>query len=175
MVMPYPLQGHIIPTVHLALRLAARGFAITFINTEAVHHQTVKAAGADCCDSYDPFSLARQSGLDIRYEIVSDGLPLSFDRSLNHDQFMYSLLHVLSAHVEELLRRLVSTTDPPITCLIIDTFFVWPATIGERLGLPYVSFWTEPALIFTLYHHMELLRKNGHFACRGNTDQILLN
>ncbi|KAF3328208.1 UDP-glycosyltransferase 86A1 [Carex littledalei] len=167
-VMAYPLQGHIIPAVHLALRLAARGVTVTFINTEAVHHQTIKAAGADCRDRYDPFSSARQSGLDIRYETVSDGLPLSFDRSLNHDQFMYSLLHVLSAHVEELLRRLGATTDPPITCLISDTFFVWPATIGEKLGLPYISFWTEPALIFTLYSHMDLLRKNGHFSCREN-------
>ncbi|KAJ4803170.1 Glycosyltransferase [Rhynchospora pubera] len=164
-VMPYPLQGHIIPAVHLALRLAARRITITFINTEAVHHQTFKATGADC---NDPFISARESGLDIRYETVGDGLPLSFDRSLNHDQFMYSVLHVLSAHVEELLRRLVATTDPPITSLIIDTFFVWPATIGEKLGLPYISFWTEPALIFTLYYHMELLRKNGHFGCQDN-------
>ncbi|XP_078173553.1 UDP-glycosyltransferase 86A1-like [Carex rostrata] len=167
-VMPYPLQGHIIPAVHLALRLAARGVTVTFINTEAVHDQTVKAAGADCRDGYDPFYSARLTGLDIRYETVSDGLPLTFDRSLNHDQFMYSVLHVLSAHVEELLRRLVATIDPPITCLIIDTFFVWPATIGEKLGLPYISFWTEPALIFTLYYHMDLLRQNGHFACGEN-------
>jgi hypothetical protein len=174
-VMAYPLQGHIIPAVHLALRLAARGFAITFINTEAVHEQIVKAAGADCRDSYDPFFSARQSGLDIRYETVTDGFPLSFDRSLNHDQFMYSVLHELSAHVEELLGRLVATADPPITCLIIDTFFVWPATVGEKLGLPYVSFWTELALVFTLYYHMELLRTNGHFACRGYTDHVLLN
>ncbi|KAJ1693889.1 hypothetical protein LUZ63_010587 [Rhynchospora breviuscula] len=164
-VMAYPLQGHIIPAVHLALRLAAYGCTITFINTEAVHYQTLKATGADC---NDPFVPARESGLDIRYETVSDGLPLSFDRSLNHDQFMYSVLHVLSAHVEELLRRLVATTEPPITSLIIDTFFVWPATIGEKLGLPYISFWTEPALIFTLYYHMELLRKNGHFGCQDN-------
>ncbi|XP_078173552.1 UDP-glycosyltransferase 86A1-like [Carex rostrata] len=167
-VIAYPLQGHIIPTVHLALQLAARGVIITFINTEAVHHQTTKAAGTDCLSSTDPFYSARLTGLDIRYETVSDGLPLSFDRSLNHDQFMYSLLHVLSAHVEELLRRLVATTDPPITCLICDTFFVWPATIGEKLGLPYISFWTEPALVFTLYYHMDLLRKNGHFSCREN-------
>ncbi|XP_078161908.1 UDP-glycosyltransferase 86A1-like [Carex rostrata] len=167
-VMPYPLQGHIIPAVHLALRLATRGVTVTFINTEAVHHQTVKAAGADCRDGYDPFYSARLTGLDIRYETVSDGLPLTFDRSLNRDQFMNSVLHVLSAHVEELLRRLVATIDPPITCLITDRFFVWPATIGEKLGLPYISFWTEPALIFTLYYHMDVLRQNEHFACGEN-------
>ena len=30
---PYPLQGHVIPSVHLAIKLASKGFTITFINT----------------------------------------------------------------------------------------------------------------------------------------------
>jgi hypothetical protein len=165
-VMPYPLQGHVIPAVHLALRLAERGFAVTFVNTESVHHQI--GAGGDI------FAAVRAGGggattttaeLDVRYELVSDGFPLGFDRSLNHDQFMEGILHVLPAHVEELLRRVV--VDPPTTCLVIDTFFVWPATLARKLGVPYVSFWTEPALIFNLYYHMDLLTKHGHFKCKG--------
>lgn len=171
-VMPYPLQGHVIPAVHLALRLAERGFAVTFVNTESVHHQTSRAAGSGAGGGGgDIFAgVARASpGLDLRYEVVSDGFPLGFDRSLNHDQFMEGVLHVLPAHVEELLRRVV--VDPPTTCLVIDTFFVWPATLARKLGVPYVSFWTEPALIFNLYYHMDLLAKHGHFKCKGD-DQI---
>ncbi|XBJ07444.1 hypothetical protein VPH35_012963 [Triticum aestivum] len=42
-VVVYPLQGHLIPVTHLALRLAARGFAVTVVNTEAVHDQTARA------------------------------------------------------------------------------------------------------------------------------------
>ncbi|PWZ55976.1 UDP-glycosyltransferase 86A1 [Zea mays] len=163
-VMPYPLQGHVIPAVHLALRLAERGFAVTFINTESVHHQI--GAGGDI------FAGARARGgattteeLDVRYELVSDGFPLGFDRSLNHDQFMEGVLHVLPAHVEDLLRRRV-VVDPATTCLVVDTFFVWPATLARKLGVPYVSFWTEPALIFNLYYHMDLLTKHGHFKCK---------
>ncbi|KAF8672623.1 hypothetical protein HU200_049314 [Digitaria exilis] len=77
---------------------------------------------------------------------------------------MEGVLHVLPAHVEELLRRVV--VDPPTTCLVIDTFFVWPATLARKHGVPYVSFWTEPALIFNLYYHMDLLAKHGHFKCK---------
>ncbi|TVU21540.1 hypothetical protein EJB05_31181 [Eragrostis curvula] len=157
-VVPYPMQGHVIPAVHLALRLAERGFAVTFVNTESVHHRI--GAGADI------FAGARAgaaSELDVRYELVSDGFPLGFDRSLNLHQFMEGLLHVLPAHVEELLRRVV--VDPAATCLVADTFFVWPATLARKLGVPYVSFWTEPALIFNLYYHMDLLTQNGHFRC----------
>ncbi|KAE8037783.1 hypothetical protein FH972_010345 [Carpinus fangiana] len=44
---------------------------------------------------------------------------------------MAALLHVFSAHVEEVVGKM-----------------------------------TEPALVFTLYYHLDLLRKNGHFACQ---------
>nr|BAJ85107.1 predicted protein [Hordeum vulgare subsp. vulgare]BAJ94593.1 predicted protein [Hordeum vulgare subsp. vulgare] len=161
-VIAYPYQGHVIPAAHLALRLAARGFAVTFVNTESVHEQTARALGVDR-HRYDIFAGARASAdaLDVRYELVSDGFPLAFDRSLNHDQFKEGELHVLAAHVEELLRRVV--VDPASTCLVADTFFVWPATLARKLGIPYVSFWTEPALIFNLYYHMDLLAAHGHF------------
>jgi len=163
-VVPYPLQGHVIPAVHLALRLAERGFAVTFVNTESVHHRTARALGGGAGDIFAGVR-ARGEGLDLRYELVSDGFPLGFDRSLNHDQFMEGVLHVLPAHVEELLRRVVK--DPATTCLVVDTFFVWPATLARKLGVPYVSFWTEPALIFNLYYHMDLLAEHGHFKCKG--------
>ncbi|TYI34957.1 hypothetical protein ES332_A03G044100v1 [Gossypium tomentosum] len=165
---PYPLQGHVIPSVNLAIKLASKGFTITFINTHAVHHQTAKAhpdIGSDI------FAKVRESGLDIRYATVSDGLPVEFDRSLNHDQFMASLLHEFSAHVDEVVSRIVGSGEK-VHCLIADTFFVWPSKIAKKFGLLYVSYWTEPALVFTLYYHLDLLRENGHFGqqeCREDT------
>ncbi|KAJ8768851.1 hypothetical protein K2173_023755 [Erythroxylum novogranatense] len=162
----YPLQGHVIPTVHLAIKLASLGFTITFVNTRAIHHQTTKAQ-----PSIDPdiFSRSHESGLDIRYTTVSDGLPLGFDRSLNHDQFMAALLHVFSAHVEDLVGQLVGSGEA-VHCLIADTFFVWPSKIARKFGLLYVSFWTEAALVFTLYYHIDLLKLNGHFGSQDCRD-----
>ncbi|GMN39185.1 hypothetical protein TIFTF001_008419 [Ficus carica] len=37
------LQGHVIPTVHLATKLASKGFTITFVNIEATHHEITKS------------------------------------------------------------------------------------------------------------------------------------
>lgn len=165
LVITYPLQGHIIPSVHLATKLASNGFTVTFVNTESIHHQTSKAQNNN--NNNNIFAGVRNSGLDINYEIISDGLPISFDRSLNHDQFMASLLHVISAHVEELVKKLMSSDDP-VTCIIADTFFVWPSTISKKFGIPYISFWTEPALVFSLYYHMHLLRLHGHLGSCGN-------
>ncbi|KAK6271769.1 hypothetical protein POUND7_008852 [Theobroma cacao] len=165
---PYPLQGHVIPSVHLAIKLASKGFTITFINTHSIHHQTSEAEPGK---GPDIFASVRESGLDIRYTTVSDGLPLGFDRSLNHDQFMAALLHVFSAHVEEVVSQIVKSGDR-VHCLIADTFFVWPSKIAKKFGLLYISYWTEPALVFTLYYHLDLLRMNGHFGlqdCREDS------
>ncbi|KAJ9188806.1 hypothetical protein P3X46_000168 [Hevea brasiliensis] len=161
-VFAYPLQGHIVPVVHLALKLASHGFTITFINTHSIHNHTSKAhpkTGAEL------FAKARESGLDIRYTTISDGLPVEFDRSLNHDQFLAALLHVFSAHAEEVVAKIVASGED-VHCLIADTFFVWPSKIAKKFDLVHVSFWTEPALVFTLYYHWDLLRLNGHFDCQ---------
>jgi hypothetical protein len=80
---------------------------------------------------------------------------------------MAALLHVFSAHVDEVVGQIVKSDDS-VRCLIADTFFVWPSKIAKKFGLLYVSFWTEPALVFSLYYHMDLLRINGHFGCQGN-------
>lgn len=164
----YPLQGHVIPSVNLAIKLASRGFTITFITTQFIHHKTIKAQSKDDDDNdNDVFAAVRKSGgLDIRYKIIPDGLPVGFDRSLNHDQFMAALLHVFSAHVEEAVMEILNK-GPPVSCLVADTFFVWPARVARKYGILYVSFWTEPALVFTLYYHVELLRLNSHFGRQG--------
>ncbi|CAM8982796.1 unnamed protein product [Rhodiola kirilowii] len=171
----YPLQGHVIPQVHLAVNLAKRGFTITFINTHFIHHNTINSSSSSSQHD-DIFSSVRESdNLDIRYIVISDGLPLTFDRSLNHDQYMAALLHVFSAHVHEALHKIINddTNQPPVSILIADTFFVFPATLAKKFNLLYVSFWTEPALVFSLYYHLDLLTQNFHFACNDVRDDAI--
>ncbi|CAN0916455.1 UDP-glycosyltransferase 86A2 [Linum grandiflorum] len=171
-VVPFPLQGHVIPAVHLAVKLASQGLTITFVNTEYIHHKTSSSAGV--AGDNDFFAGVRKSGLDIRYKTISDGLPVRFDRSLNHDQFIASIFHVFPAHVEELVAGMVSVgEDEKVSCLIADTFFVWPSKVAKKFGLVFVSIWTQPALVFTLYHHVHLLRRNGHYGCQDRREDSI--
>ena len=167
LLIPYPLQGHVIPSVHLAVKLASRGFTITFVNTISVHNNIIKSQpnNQNNNDNDDIFAgLRRESGLDIRYVTISDGFPLGFDRSLNLTQFWEGIRHVFSAHVDELVGNMVNNrSDPvPLNCLIADTFYVWPTMIANKYNLVNISFWTEPALVLNLYYHVKLLIKNGH-------------
>ena len=161
----FPLQGHLNPAVQLAIKLASKGFTITFINTQSIHHQITSNTQKD--NDEDIFSDARKSGLDIHYTTVSDGLPLEFDRSLNHDQFMAAMFHVFSAHIDEAVQRLMES-GPPVSCLIADSFLVQLGRVAKKHGLLYASFWTQPATVFTIYYHLDLLRLNGHFDCIGS-------
>ncbi|KAL6521064.1 hypothetical protein OROGR_017633 [Orobanche gracilis] len=163
---PYPYQGHINPFVHLAVKLASQGFTITFVNTQSVDRRISMAqSAAGCEDAADIFAGARDSGLDIRYATVSDGFPIGFDRSLNHDRFVEGLIHDFSDYVGELVARL-AFSDPPVTCLIADTFYVWASAVAGKHNLVTVSFWTEPALVLSLYYHLDLLKTNGHFGAK---------
>ncbi|KAG1354956.1 putative UDP-glycosyltransferase 86A2 [Cocos nucifera] len=65
------------------------------------------------------------------------------------------------------MQKLSQAATPPITCLIADTFFAWPSTLSKKFGVPYVSYWTETAVVFTLCYRMDLIR-NGHFASPEN-------
>ncbi|KAL9228062.1 hypothetical protein vseg_003678 [Gypsophila vaccaria] len=169
---PYPLQGHVIPAVHLATKLASNGFTITFLNTDYIHHEITKSNPTNNNNS-DIFSDARDSGLDIRYATFSDGFPVGFDRSLNHDQHMEGVLHVLSAHVDELVGQLVKSSEPKVTIIIADTFFVWASMTARKYKLINVSFWTEPALVLNIYYHLDLLIRHGHFGSKENRRDVI--
>uniref|UniRef100_M1CSP1 Glycosyltransferase n=1 Tax=Solanum tuberosum TaxID=4113 RepID=M1CSP1_SOLTU len=169
---PLPLQGHITPFTHLAMKLASKGFTITFVNTESTHQQIAKAQSLK--DDDNPFSHGQKCGLDIRYAKISDGFPLSFYWSANANQFVEGLIHVFQAHVDDFIENLVlSKPNPPISCIIADSFHVWGSTISKKYNLVNVSFWTEPATVLTAYYHMDLLKSNGHFGCHDKCEDTI--
>ncbi|KAK4353275.1 hypothetical protein RND71_028793 [Anisodus tanguticus] len=172
LVIPCPFQGHINPAIHLSLKLASKGFIITFVNTQFIHSQITKAqltSSSKPNNDHSIFSKACESGLDIRYVTIFDGFPLDFDRNMNSLPFLEGLINQFSGHVDELVGKLVKDNYvDPITCLVADTFFVWPSIIAKKYEIVNVSFFTEPALVFALYYHLDLLEENGHFGSEEN-------
>ncbi|GAA0149833.1 hypothetical protein Leryth_009697 [Lithospermum erythrorhizon] len=173
----YPLQGHINPFINLAMKLASNGFTITFVHTEYVHQQITKAQSEETTDDQvDIFCEARKSGLDIKYTTLSDGLPLDFNRSLNFYQYLESVHNDFPSVVDEFVGNLIDSghsCSSSETFLIADTFQSWPGTVSRKYNLVYVSLWTQPASIFTLYYHLDLLKEHGHVPFRGDHDEII--
>ncbi|GMN39203.1 hypothetical protein TIFTF001_008436 [Ficus carica] len=160
---------HVTPSVQLALKLASKGFTITFVNTQVIHHQLIKSQPHSTSAAViedDIFAGARELGLDIRYKTMTDGFPLEVNRILN-PQFVVRNFLSLPAHVDELVGDLVES-DPSVSCLIADTCYTWASEIAQKYKLVNISFWTQPALVFNIYHHMDLIITNGHYPPQDN-------
>ncbi|KAI3459868.1 hypothetical protein Pfo_016531 [Paulownia fortunei] len=169
-VFPYPYQGHITPMINLAINLASKGFTITYVQTEFIHHALSKAHGRDGTRAADVglFVGARESGLDIRYTTISDGFSLEFDRDVNLSEYWESMILDFPARVDELVGSIrKSDVSAAAFFLIADSLYSWPATIAMKHNLVNVSLWTEPAMVFSISYHMDLLRQNGHFPYSG--------
>ncbi|EYU34489.1 hypothetical protein ABFS82_10G093100 [Erythranthe guttata] len=165
-----PYQGHITPLINLATKLASKGFVITFVHLEFIH-QMMLSQSRDNTIQPDLFSGARESGLDIRYETISDGFPLEFDRALHTDEYWESMLSDFPHRVDELVTEIIRANPCSAHFLVTDTLYTWPAEIAKKHNLVNVSFWTEPALVFSLAYHIDLLTENGHFPCKDHVEE----
>ncbi|KAL1545827.1 UDP-glycosyltransferase 86A1-like [Salvia divinorum] len=162
-----PYQGHITPFVSLALKLASKGMTITFVHLESVHHKLSKASHKS-----DLFSDARESGLDIRYATIADGFPLDYDRDLRPEQYWTTLLQIFSPYVDDFVGKLIRSDPHSLHFLVADTVYVWPAAIARKYNLINVSFYTSPALVFSLLYHLDLLKERGHFSRKDDAAVI---
>ncbi|KAK4387881.1 UDP-glycosyltransferase 86A1 [Sesamum angolense] len=158
--------SHITPTLDLATNLASRGFTITYVQLEFVHHAI--SIAHDGAEDVDFFVEARQSGLDIRYTTISDGFPLEFDRNLNFDEYWEGMIRDFLDRVDELVGSITrSDASAAAFFLVADTLYTWPAAIAQKHNLVNVSLWTGAATVFSINYHLDLLSENGHSPYRG--------
>lgn len=69
------------------------------------------------------------------------------------------------AKLEEAIGEIMIESKLRPSVLVADTFYPWASKIAKKFGLFHASFWTEPALVFSLYYHVHLLREHRHFDC----------
>ncbi|XP_059077373.1 UDP-glycosyltransferase 86A1-like isoform X2 [Cryptomeria japonica] len=148
--------------MQLSKTLAAKGLIVTFVTT---YHWHAEITQANSCSS-DPVLLeANKLGLHIRSAQISDGLPLNFDRSSKFYDFMQSVDNMGEA-LEELMNDL-NKKEAPISCVIADTLLFWSLDVTKRFGIPWISFWTQPVAVYSIYHNFHLLRSHGHYPPKG--------
>ncbi|KAL6529273.1 hypothetical protein OROGR_014896 [Orobanche gracilis] len=167
-----PYQGHMTPSVYLALRLASRGITVTFVNLEAAHRRLAMAHHGDDSADFDPFVEPRAAGLDIRYTTITDGLdPIGYDRDLNFEEYWAMLNAEFTTQVDEFVGNTILAEQDLVHLMVTDTVFVWPAEVCEKHNIVNVSYWTQPALVFALNYHFDLLKDHGHYMFSGEIDE----
>lgn len=129
--LPLPIPGHINPMLHLSFKLASMGVKVTFVNSEFNKSQMI--------------SLPSTSSDNITFLYIPDSLPPEHGRT----SALIDLLMAVDARYghcfEELLHNELALQDPPITCIVGNTFISHVQEAAHRLGVPYASFWTQSA------------------------------
>jgi hypothetical protein len=155
--MPYPAQGHVTPMFKLAKLLHARGFHVTFVNTEFNHARLLRSRGAA--------SLASVPG--FRFAAIDDGLPPSDNPDATQDipALCYSTMTTCLPRLRALLATLDADaregTSPPVTCLVVDVVMSFSFDAAREIGVPVAGLWTASACGFMGYSNYRFLVDRG--------------
>ncbi|XP_071701631.1 UDP-glycosyltransferase 83A1-like [Rutidosis leptorrhynchoides] len=136
LVIPYPAQGHVIPTMELAQCLVKQGVKVTFVNTE-VNHKLVTSTWFE----KDVF------GDLMQMVCIPDGLELWEDRA---DLFKLtsSILKTMPSKLETLIETINKEDSNKVTCIIADACMGWAIKIAKKMDIKRSAFW--PASVATL-------------------------
>ncbi|KAH9318021.1 hypothetical protein KI387_019790, partial [Taxus chinensis] len=132
---PFPVQGHINPMMHLAKMLASHGFFVTFINTHHTHSRMLHA-------NDNSAMIHDHQRNNIQFAPIPDGLPDSDSR-----KDFAKLAGATENTMPALLRNLIHEINrggqdrPPVTCLIADFFAGWALDVAHHFNIPAAGFW----------------------------------
>ncbi|CAN6722717.1 unnamed protein product [Malus baccata var. baccata] len=145
----YPAQGHINPSLQFTKRLInTTGAHVTFITSLSAHHRIGNGSIPDGL-TYAPFS---------------DGYDDRFKPGDNIDHYLSELLRHGAQAITDLV---VSSANEghPYTCLVYTILLPWAADVAHELHLPNVLLWIQPATVFDIYYYYfngykDLIRDN---------------
>ncbi|XP_044466636.1 UDP-glycosyltransferase 87A1-like [Mangifera indica] len=143
--LPYPGRGHINPMMNLCKLLSSRQpyLLMTFVVTE------------------EWFGILRSETKpeNIRFATVPNVIPSELDRAKDFPGFLEAVFTKMEAPFEMLLDEL----QFPVMAIIADSSMPWAVDVGNRRNIPVASLCTTSASVFSVFHHHDLLVKNGHF------------
>ncbi|GLJ32711.1 hypothetical protein SUGI_0658070 [Cryptomeria japonica] len=165
---PFPAQGHVNAFIHLADLLAARGFFITFVNTEWTEKRIF--------GSTEHKSQLQHSKPNFRFLSFTDGLSPEHGRFTQLGELLTTLAKQGPA-LEALLRTESGNGVPPITCIVTDSFMSCTASVAANMRVPRVVFWPICAAASIAQKYASSLLSQGHIPVKvseGNRPEKMI-
>ncbi|CAM0872241.1 unnamed protein product [Alopecurus aequalis] len=160
LILPYPVQGHVIPFMELAHRFLDRGFAVTFVNTKFNHRRLVAAdAGATNWTG----SSSAAGGGRLRLVAVADGI----DDAGDHENLILlnaAMPEVIPPQLEALLAGEEDATGEglgKVTCVVVDTGMSFALDVVKRRGITSAALWPASAAVLSVLVNADKLIRDG--------------
>ncbi|KAK7845348.1 mogroside IE synthase [Quercus suber] len=132
LVIPYPVQGHINPTLQFSKRLATKGARVSTIRNSMQ---------------------ALQGASSVNIEIISDGS--------EGDETVESLIatvdrfkDVVSQSLAEYIEKLNSSKYPP-KFIVYDCALPWVLDVARKYGIDGAPFYTQSCAVNVVYYHFK--------------------
>jgi len=76
----------------------------------------------------------------------------------------------IGGELEQLLHSL-NKAVPVVSCVIADTILPSSFEVTKKLGIPWISFWTQPTFLFSIYYHLHLLEDLCYSLDEGSVEE----
>lgn len=136
----FPVQGHVGPLMKLSRQIARHGIRVTFVTTEWVHARMLQVSGDGD---------RRWGGIEMA--TVPEGMEEVKDMG-DKEEVAETRAKVVSRHFEELLRKMNSSRDERVACVVADATVGWAFEVAESMGIKMAMFWPAavPGLVLSL-------------------------
>jgi hypothetical protein len=152
--------------LQLAKLLHARGFHVTFVNTEFNHRRLLRSRGSDALNGV----------LGFNFATIPDGLPPSdADATQDPPQLCYSTMTTCLPHLIALLADLNAATSsgvPPVSCLVVDGIMSFGYDAAREIGVPVAALWTASACGLMGYRNYSNLIDGGLVPFEDEEDHV---
>ncbi|CAL4977999.1 unnamed protein product [Urochloa decumbens] len=143
----FPSQGHVNPTLRLAKRLAAKGLLVTFCTTSTAGAKLAAASpSAAISSSRNDGNGVRVGRGRLRFEFLDD-------HGKERDDLMRHLATQAPAAFADLLRR-QALAGRPVSCVVGNPFLPWALDAAAAAGVPSSAvLWVQSCAVFSVYYH----------------------
>lgn len=155
-IFPFLSQGHIIPLLYLSRLLRRRSVVVTLFTT-AGNSPGIRASLQEIDVSI----------FELPFPQNIDGVPPGVE---NTDKLSYesSFLPFATAteQMQESFEKALETLQPPVSCIVSDSFLWWTLKSAEKIGVPRLGFFGMGNFSATMYQIL------GRFSPHAGVDSL---
>ncbi|NP_001348274.1 UDP-glycosyltransferase 75C1 [Solanum lycopersicum] len=136
----FPAQGHINPSLQFAKRLIEMGIEVTFTTSVFAHRRMAKIAASTA-----------PKGLNLA--AFSDGFDDGFKSNVDDSKRYMS--EIRSRGSQTLRDVILKSSDEgrPVTSLVYTLLLPWAAEVARELHIPSALLWIQPATVLDIYYY----------------------